>query len=50
MRTAHDHTPAVGFLSWVGIQVALGQISGMLGLKGGGHNALEKPWTNLRQL
>jgi len=22
----------------------------MLGLKGGGHNALEKPWTNLRQL
>src|SRR5215472_6799477 len=33
-----SRTVLIGFLTGVGIQVALGQISGMLGLKGGGHN------------
>src|SRR5262249_43047135 len=40
----------IGFLTGVGIQVALGQISGMLGLAAGGHNALEKLWIDLQQL
>jgi high affinity sulfate transporter 1 len=44
-----SRTVLIGFLTGVGIQVALGQISGMLGLKGGGHNALEKLWADLQQ-
>lgn len=45
-----SRTVLVGFLSGVGIQVALGQISGMLGLKGGGHGTLEKIWLDLQQI
>src|SRR5215467_9987480 len=44
-----SRTVLIGFLTGVGIQVALGQISGMLGLKGGGHDALEKLWIDLQQ-
>ena len=40
----------VGFLTGVGIQVALGQISGILGLKGGGHGTLQKIWTDIQQI
>ena len=40
----------VGFLTGVGIQVALGQISGMLGLEGGGHGTLQKIWADIQQL
>ena len=43
-------TVLVGFLTGVGIQVALGEISGMLGLKGGGHGTLEKIWNDLLQI
>ena len=32
-----SRTVLIGFLTGVGIQVALGEIPGMLGLKGGGH-------------
>ncbi len=39
-----------GFLTGVGIQVALGQISGMLGLKGGGHGTVQKIWADIQQL
>jgi len=45
-----SRTVLIGFLTGVGIQVALGQISGMLGLAAGGHNALEKLWIDLQQL
>lgn len=45
-----SRTVLVGFLTGVGIQVALGEISGMLGLKGGGHGTLEKIWNDLQQL
>jgi sulfate permease, SulP family len=45
-----SRTVLIGFLTGVGIQVALGQITGMLGLKGGGHGTLGKFWTNLQQL
>ncbi len=45
-----SRTVLIGFLTGVGIQVALGQISGMLGLKGGGHGALEKLWNDIQQL
>jgi len=45
-----SRTVLVGFLTGVGIQVALGQISGMLGLKGGGHGTVEKIWNDLQQI
>ncbi len=45
-----SRTVLVGFLTGVGIQVALGQISGMLGLKGGGHGTVQKIWYDFQQL
>ena len=45
-----SRTVLVGFLTGVGIQVALGEISGMLGLKGGGHGTLQKIWNDLQQI
>ena len=35
-----SRTVLIGFLTGVGLQVALGEIAGMLGLKGGGHGTL----------
>jgi len=40
----------VGFLTGIGIQVALGEIAGMLGLPGGGHGTLGKLWNDFRQI
>ncbi len=45
-----SRTVLIGFLTGVGIQVALGQIAGMLGLKGGGHGTLTKIWVDLKQI
>jgi SulP family sulfate permease len=45
-----SRTVLIGFLTGVGVQVALGQIAGMLGLKGGGHGTLGKFWNDLQQL
>ena len=45
-----SRTVLVGFLTGVGVQVALGEISGMLGLKGGGHGTLAKIWNDLQQV
>jgi high affinity sulfate transporter 1 len=45
-----SRTVLVGFLSGVGIQVAVGEISGMLGLPGGGHDTIHKVFTDLRQI
>ena len=45
-----SRTVLIGFLTGVGIQVALGQIGGMLGLEGGGHGTLGKLWHNLQHL
>ena len=45
-----SRTVLVGFLTGVGIQVALGQISGMLGLQGGGHGTLAKIWNDIQQI
>ena len=45
-----SRTVLIGFLTGVGIQVALGEISGMLGLKGGGHGTVEKIWNDLQQI
>jgi sulfate permease, SulP family len=45
-----SRTVLIGFLTGVGIQVALGQIAGMLGLPGGGHGALGKLWNDLQLL
>jgi high affinity sulfate transporter 1 len=45
-----SRTVLIGFLTGVGVQVALGQLTGMLGLKGGGHGTLGKLWHNLQQL
>jgi sulfate permease, SulP family len=45
-----SRTALIGFLTGVGIQVAAGEISGMLGLPGGGHSTLEKIRFDLLQL
>jgi len=45
-----SRTVLVGFLSGVGIQVAVGEISGMLDLPGGGHSTIQKFLITLRQL
>jgi high affinity sulfate transporter 1 len=45
-----SRTVLVGFLTGVGIQVALGEISGMLGVKGGGHGTIQKISNDLLQL
>jgi MFS superfamily sulfate permease-like transporter len=45
-----SRTVLIGFLTGVGIQVAFGQIAGMLGLKGGGHGTLGKLWNDFLQL
>jgi len=45
-----SRTVLIGFLTGVGLQVALGEISGMLGLKGGGHGTAEKIWNDLQQI
>jgi len=45
-----SRTVLIGFLTGVGIQVALGQISGMLGLESGGHGTLSKMWNGFRQV
>ncbi len=45
-----SRTVLIGFLTGVGVQVALGQIAGMLGLEPGGHGTLGKFWNNLQHL
>ena len=45
-----SRTVLIGFLTGVGLQVALGQISGMLGLKGGGHGTVGKIMTDFQQI
>jgi MFS superfamily sulfate permease-like transporter len=45
-----SRTVLIGFLTGVGIQVALGEISGMLGLRGGGHGTLQKIWNDIQQI
>lgn len=45
-----SRTVLTGFLTGVGIQVALGQVAGMLGLEGGGHGTLQKIMADLEQL
>jgi len=45
-----SRTVLIGFLSGVGIQVAVGEISGMLGLPGGGHGTVRKLITAQQQI
>jgi SulP family sulfate permease len=45
-----SRTVLIGFLTGVGIQVAIGQISGMLGIPGGGAGPLQKLITDFQQL
>jgi high affinity sulfate transporter 1 len=45
-----SRTVLIGFLTGVGVQVAIGQISGMLGLKGGGHGTVQQVWGDLRRI
>ena len=45
-----SRTVLVGFLSGVGLQVAVGELAGMLGLPGGGHGPVSKLLTTLQQL
>jgi high affinity sulfate transporter 1 len=48
-----SHTVLVGFLSGIGVQVALGQISGMLGVSGAGDDPIGQlinGWRQIRQV
>jgi high affinity sulfate transporter 1 len=45
-----SRTVLVGFLSGVGIQVAVGEISGMFGLPGKGHTTIHKILTSLQDI
>ena len=45
-----SHTVLVGFLTGVGVQVAVGEISGMIGLPGGGHGPIHKIINDLQQI
>ncbi len=45
-----SRTVLVGFLTGVGIQVAIGQIPGMLGIPGGGGGPVQESVADLRQL
>jgi sulfate permease, SulP family len=45
-----SRTVLIGFLTGVGIQVAIGQISGMLGIPGGGAGPIQKLVTDIQQL
>ncbi|HET6420972.1 MAG TPA: SulP family inorganic anion transporter [Geobacteraceae bacterium] len=45
-----SRTVLIGFLSGVGVQVALGEIAGMLGLKGGGHGTFQKVLNDIQQI
>ncbi len=45
-----SRTVLIGFLSGVGVQVALGEISTMLGLPGGGHGPIQKIINDLHQV
>jgi len=45
-----SRTVLIGFLTGVGVQVAVGQIAGMLGLEARGHGTLGKLWSDVQQL
>ena len=45
-----SRTVLIGFLTGVGIQVAVGQISGMLGIPGGGAGPVQNLITDFQQL
>lgn len=45
-----SRTVLIGFLSGVGVQVALGELHGMLGLEKGGHGFLGNLWFTLQHL
>jgi len=45
-----SRTVLIGFLTGVGIQVALGQITGMLGLRNGGHGTIQQICADLMQI
>lgn len=45
-----SRTVLIGFLTGVGLQVAFGEISGILGLKGGGGGTVLKIWNDYQQI
>ena len=45
-----SRTALIGFLTGVGIQVAAGEVAGMMGLPGGGHSTVEKIRLVFKQL
>jgi len=45
-----SRTVLIGFLTGVGVQVAFGELSGMLGLQAGGYGTLQKIWSDLQQI
>lgn len=45
-----SRTVLIGFLTGVGVQVALGQLDGMLGLERGGHGTLGRLWHTVQHV
>jgi high affinity sulfate transporter 1 len=45
-----SRTVMIGFLTGVGIQVALGQLHGMLGIESHGHGIIQKIWNDWEQI
>jgi sulfate permease, SulP family len=45
-----SRTVLIGFLTGVGVQVALGEIAGMLGLPGGGHGVIARVLADAREI
>jgi SulP family sulfate permease len=45
-----SHTVLIGFLTGVGIQVAMGEVSGIVGIPGGGTGPLQKVVTDFQQI
>ncbi len=45
-----SHSVLIGFLTGVGIQVAMGQVAGMFGVSAGSGTTLEKFWTTLQNI
>jgi high affinity sulfate transporter 1 len=45
-----SRTVMIGFLTGVGVQVAAGQLAGMMGIKGQGHRLAQKIWNDVEQI
>src|SRR5262249_42417097 len=45
-----SRTVMIGFLTGVGVQVAAGQLAGMMGIRSEGHHLAQKLWSDVTQI